>query len=89
MRRIIGVLRDSDESIEPSHTVADIERIFNTGAGEIPVSVHLNGELDDLGASVEAGYSGWRRSRLPMPANTLATLAGSLSISTVLPNLFT
>ena len=55
MRRIIGVLRDSDESIEPSHTVADIERIFNTGAGEIPVSVHLDGELDDLGASVEAG----------------------------------
>ncbi len=55
MRQIIGVLRDTDASIESHYTVSDIERIANTGAGEVPVSVQLEGELDDLGASVEAG----------------------------------
>ena len=55
MRQIIGVLRDSDASIDSHHTVSDIERVANTGTGEIPVSVRLEGELDDLGASVEAG----------------------------------
>ena len=55
MRQIIGVLRDSDASFESHHTVTDIERVANAGTGEIPVSVRLEGELDDLGASVEAG----------------------------------
>ena len=55
MRQIIGVLRDGDASIESHHAVSDIERIFNTGTGDIPVSVQLEGVLDDLGSSVEAG----------------------------------
>ena len=55
MREIIGVLRESGSPIETHHTVADIERIANTNTGETPVRVHLEGELDDLGTSVEAG----------------------------------
>ena len=55
MRDIIGVLRDSGSPIESHHTVADIERIANTNKGETPVRVRLEGKLDDLGASVEAG----------------------------------
>ena len=55
MRQIIGVLRDSDSPIESRHTVTDIERIANTSAGETPVRVRIKGDLDDLGASVEAG----------------------------------
>ena len=55
MRQIIGALRDSDAPIEPRHTVSDIERVANIGAGEIPVSARLEGELDDLSASVDAG----------------------------------
>ena len=55
MRQIIGVLRDSDAAIESIHTVADIERIANTNTGETRVSVQLEGELDDLETSVEAG----------------------------------
>ena len=55
MRQIIGVLRDGDAPIESRHRVSDIERVANAGAGEIPVSARLEGELDDLGASVEAG----------------------------------
>ena len=55
MRQIIGALRDSDAPIEPRHTVSDIERVANIGAGEIPVSARLEGVLDDLSASVEAG----------------------------------
>lgn len=55
MRQIIGVLRDSDAPIESRHTVSDIERVANANAGEIPVCARLEGELDDLGASVEAG----------------------------------
>ena len=55
MRQIIGVLRDSDASIESHHTVSDIERIANSSTGETRVSVRLDGDLDGLGASVEAG----------------------------------
>ena len=55
MRQIIGVLRDGDAAIESFHTVADIERIANTDTGEARVNVDLVGDLDDLGASVEAG----------------------------------
>ena len=55
MREIIGVLRESGSPVETHHTVADIERIANTNTGETPVQVHLEGELDDLGTSVEAG----------------------------------
>ena len=55
MREIIGVLRESGSPIETLHTVADIERIANTNTGETPVRVRLEGELGDLGTSVEAG----------------------------------
>lgn len=55
MRQIIGVLRDSNAEIESIHTVADIERTANTNNGATPVSVHMEGELDDLEVSVEAG----------------------------------
>ena len=55
MRDIIGVLRDIGSPIESLYTVADIERIANTNTGETPVRVQLEGELGDLGASVEAG----------------------------------
>ena len=55
MREIIGVLRDVSSPIEALHTVADIERIANTNTGETPVRVQLEGDLDDLGTSVEAG----------------------------------
>ena len=55
MRDIIGVLRDASSPIESHHTVADIERIANTSTGETPVRVQLDGDLDDLGTSVEAG----------------------------------
>lgn len=55
MREIIGVLRDASSPIESHHTVADIERIANTSTGETPVRVRLEGDLDDLGASLEAG----------------------------------
>ena len=55
MRQIIGVLRDGDAPVETHHTVSDIERIANSDTGETRVSVLLEGDLDDLGASVEAG----------------------------------
>ena len=55
MRQIIGVLRNSDASIESHHTVSDIERIANSDSNETQVSVLLDGDLDGLGASVEAG----------------------------------
>ena len=55
MRQMIGVLRDGDAAIESRHTVADIERIANANTGEARVNVYLEGDLDDLGASVEAG----------------------------------
>ena len=55
MRQIIGVLRDAGSPIESHHTVADIERIANISTGETPVRVHLEGDLNDLGTSVEAG----------------------------------
>ena len=55
MREIIGVLRDSGSEIESNFTFADIERIANNSTGETPVHVQLEGDLDDLGASVEAG----------------------------------
>ena len=55
MRQIVGVLRDSDAAIESLHTLADIERIANSDAGEPRVSVRIDGNMEDLGASVEAG----------------------------------
>ena len=55
MRQIVGVLRDSDATIESLHAVADIERIANSNSGEPRVSVQIEGDLNDLGASVEAG----------------------------------
>lgn len=55
MRQIVGVLRDSDAAIESLHTVADIERIANYEGAKPRVSVHIEGDVDDLGASVEAG----------------------------------
>ena len=55
MRQIVGVLRDSDAAIESLHTVADIERIANSDNSEPRVSVHIEGDMDDLGASIEAG----------------------------------
>lgn len=55
MREIIGVLRDSDAVLDSQHTVAEIERIANSAAGETPVNVELQGDLGDLEASVEAG----------------------------------
>ena len=55
MRQIVGVLRDGDAAIESLHTVADIERIANSNGSEPRVSVHIEGDLNDLGASVEAG----------------------------------
>ena len=55
MRKIVGVLRGSDAVLGSQHTVAEIERIANSAAGETPVNVELQGELDDLEASIEAG----------------------------------
>ena len=55
MRKIIGVLRDSDATLNSRHTIAEIERIANSAAREIPVNVELQGELGDLEASIEAG----------------------------------
>ena len=55
MRKIIGVLRDSEAALGSQHTIAEIGRIANSVAGEIPVNVELRGELGDLEASIEAG----------------------------------
>ena len=55
MRQMIGVLRDGEAEIESLHTVADIERVANANTGEARVNVDLVGDLEGLGASVEAG----------------------------------
>ena len=55
MRKIIGVLRESDAMLDAHHSLAEIERIANSAAGETPVCVELRGDLGDLEASVEAG----------------------------------
>ena len=54
-RKIIGVLRDGGVALGSQHTIAEIERIANSVAGEVPVNVELQGELGDLEAPVEAG----------------------------------
>ena len=55
LRGMVAVLRDREEpDLAPQRGLADIERLAD-GAGDRPhVEVHLSGDLDGLGPSVEA-----------------------------------
>ena len=55
MRSMVGVLREGEEpDLAPQRGVADIEGLADRAGDRPRVEVHLSGDLDDLGPSVEA-----------------------------------
>lgn len=55
MRKMVTALRASEAELEPQRGVADIARLAAEVPGTLPVTVDLDGDLDGLSPSVEAG----------------------------------
>lgn len=56
MRRMVGVLRDTEPAaLAPHAGLAEIRRLVDAGGAGPPASLTLEGDLDDLESSVEAG----------------------------------
>ena len=77
--RMVGVLRDGRASrARPAARRRPTSSSSPTGSGVRPrVEVHLSGDLDHLGPSVDARSTGSRRSRSPTRCGTPATPPGS------------
>ena len=54
MRAMVGVLRASDASLEPTPGLAQLSELARTDAGHPAVSVQLDGDLDDVPPAVAA-----------------------------------